>query len=262
MRQSDLLRRIGLIRYVYKIGEQQAAGPAPYSAVAILTFYDAIEWFLITACDHFDVKVKKGAGVYDYFDGIERDRKILGKSIIDKVSSLRNELKHRLTIPSDFSVKEVWFATKTFLEENCLKLFGRHFDEVSMADLITSERVSAHLREACSLMGNNEFGPAMDHICEAFNSLVHEFRLNLMPGWAVACGADELSLFYFTGNFRQIGEKKEFAIEPSDQTCRFCYDLLVETTIRVEQRFAGKPKQLEVIFSRSRVANARDEASA
>jgi hypothetical protein len=194
MRQSDLLRRIGFIRYVYKLGEQQAGGPAPYSAVAILTFYDTIEWFLITACDHFDVKVKKSAGIYDYFDGIDGYKKILGKSIIDKVSSSRNELKHRLTIPSDFSVKEAQFATKTFLDENYLKLFNRYFDDVSMSDLITNECVSAHLREARSLMDNNEFEPAMDHICEAFNSLVHEFRLNLMPSWAVACGVDELSL--------------------------------------------------------------------
>ena len=91
----------------------------------------------------------------------------------------------------------------------------------------------------------------MGQICEAFNSLTQEFRLNLMPSWVVACGVDELSLFYFTRTFRQIGEKREFAIEPSDQTCRFCYDLLVETTIRVEQKFAGKPKQLEAIFRRS-----------
>jgi hypothetical protein len=262
MHQRDLLRRIGLIRYVYKIGEQQAAGPAPYSAVAILTFYDAIEWFLITACDHFDVKVKKGAGIYDYFDGIERHKEILGKSIIDKVSSSRNELKHRLTIPSDVSVKEVWFATKTFFEENCLKLFDQRFDSASMSDLITSERVAAHLREACSLMDSNEFEPAMDHIRKAFNSLIQEFSLNLMPSWAVACGADELSLFYFTISFRQIDAKREFTIEPSSQTCRFCYDLLVETTIRVEQRFSGKLEQLEVIFSKSRGARARDEASA
>jgi hypothetical protein len=248
--REHIMRRISLIRYVYKIGGQQAAGPAPYSAVAVLTFYDVIEWFLITACEHFDVQVKKGSGIYDYFDGIKHHREIFGKSLIDKVSSSRNELKHRLTIPSEFSVKEAQFAAQNFLEENCSKLFSIHFVDASMSDLIANELVAASLREARSLMDNNDFQGAMSQISEAFHNLSREFRLNLMPSWVVACGADELSLFYFTRNFAQIDKKREFAIEPSDETCRFCYDLLVETTIRVEQTFAGNVKWLEAIFAR------------
>jgi transposase len=250
MRQRDLLRRIGLIRYVYKIAERQAAGPAPYSAVAVLTFYDVIEWFLITACEHLDVKVKKGSGIYDYFDRIERNKKIFGKTLVNKVSSSRNELKHRLTIPSEFSVKETQFAAQNFLEENCSRLFDIRFVDASMSDLIANELVAASLREARSLMDNSDFQAAMGRISEAFQHLSQEFRLNLMPSWVVACGADELSLFYFTRNFAQIDKKREFAIEPCDETCQFCYDLLVETTIRVEQTFAGNVKRLEAIFAR------------
>ena len=110
-----------------------------------------------------------------------------------------------------------------------------------MSDLITNERVAADLREACSLMDNNEFevGHGPD-LAKHSTALLQEFKLNLRPSWVVACGADELSLFYFTRTFRQIDKKREFAIEPSDETCRFCYDLLVETAIRVEQTFAGK----------------------
>ena len=175
MHQRDLLRRISLIRYVYKIGEQQAAGPAPYSAVAVLTFYDVIEWFLITGCEHFDVKVKKGSGIYDYFDGIERHREIFCKSLIDKVSSSRNEIKHRFTIPSAFSVKEAQFAAQNFLEENCSKLFSVHFVDASMSDLIANELVAASLREARSLMDNNDFQAAMAQISEAFHHLLQEF---------------------------------------------------------------------------------------
>ena len=44
-----------------------------------------------------------------------------------------------------------------------------------MSDLIANELVAASLREARSLMDNNDFQTAMAQISEAFHNLLQEF---------------------------------------------------------------------------------------
>jgi hypothetical protein len=248
MRHQDLLRRLSFVRYLYRIGEQQAAGSIPYSAVAILTFYDVIEWFLITACEYFGLNVKKSSGVYDYFEKLEEAKGILGKGLVNKISSARSELKHRLTIPSSLSIDEVKFSTKMFLDENSQQLFNVLLEQVSMIDLVASKAVKIKLNQAQSLVESANFETAMDSIFEAYTTLIQQYQLNVIPNWELSCGADQISLFHLRRFVGQMGDKKESPIRPSPGACKFWFDLLVETTVRVEQSLSGKLSSIDRIF--------------
>jgi hypothetical protein len=83
---------------------------------------------------------------------------------------------------------------------------------------------------------------------DAFRELRIAYKLNLMPHWTVMCGVDEIAGFYVTRHFEQERSSEKFPIKPTEKSCRFIYDWMLETAIRVEQTVAERWQKIEEII--------------
>jgi hypothetical protein len=239
MTRQDLVRRLSLIRHLYGIGERQSNEPLPYSAIAILSFHDCLEWFLITACEFFSIDTRKSAGLLEYYSNIQEKGQLspTGKMTLNRIASARNELKHRLTLPSTIAVRDAQVSTKVFLEDNSDILFSVNFCRVSMIDLIITQNVQENLNEASCLIEDRKYHDAMRALHCALNELGRTFQFNLRPHWAMLCGVDEFVLRHVFSHFEQGDANKTFPIEPTERGCRLIHEWMLETVISVEQRF-------------------------
>jgi hypothetical protein len=253
MDRIDLSKRLAFVRYMYQIGEQQAETPLPYGALAVLSFHDSIEWFLLTACEYHTVNASEKATVHQYFD-LLRSLDITGKMALNKINSARNGLKHRLTIPSSISIRDLQVLTKNFLEENTSILFDAGFADISMLDMIVSDSVRSNLQEAKCCINQARYDKARICVASAFRTLYQRFELNLLASWWISVGVDQfdLRLFHrfvpaeaiYTGDT----EQSAFSRPATKVACEFCFDFGLDTTIRVEQRLHDKLTKLQKIM--------------
>ena len=184
MDRIDLSKRLAFVRYMYQIGEQQAETPLPYGALAVLSFHDSIEWFLLSACEYHTVNASERATAHQYFDQLQaKGMNLTGRIALNKINSARNGLKHSLTIPSSISIRDLKVLTKNFLEENTSSLFDVDFGDISMLNMIMSDGVRSSLEEAKRYITQARYDQARITVASAFRTLYQEFELNLLASW-------------------------------------------------------------------------------
>ncbi len=64
---TDIVERLGYIRFLHQNGIDQARRPHPMSSAAILSFHDAAELFYILALGHKGVQVNPKTPFEDYW---------------------------------------------------------------------------------------------------------------------------------------------------------------------------------------------------
>ena len=250
-----LIKRLALIRYLYKTAERQAQLPLPTGALAVLSFHDCIEWFIITAGEHLDINVAHGT-LIEQFDRIATTTRLSNKAVLVKVISTRKELKHRLTIPALSSVLEICNGTKIFLIENSSVLFEVNFEDLSLKDLVQDTLIKRHVENALALREKKDYIESMHEIAYANARVIEKFRLNMRPGWPHACGVDSLELFYFD---RLIPTYNKQAFAAFDDGCDFCLDFIIDATIKLEQTMSNaKIEEMEDLVKRFHQLTSRD----
>lgn len=59
-------KRLGLIRFMYLQGLEQAGRPHPLSSQALLSFHESVEMFLLLAAEHLNVSLPKSVNFEGY----------------------------------------------------------------------------------------------------------------------------------------------------------------------------------------------------
>src|SRR6266571_312990 len=70
--REDFVRRLALIRHLYRLGVVQSRLPAPLSAISILIFHDGVELFLQLASEALDAETKSKMEFMDYWGPISK----------------------------------------------------------------------------------------------------------------------------------------------------------------------------------------------
>lgn len=103
------------------------------------------------------------------------------------------------------------------------------------------------MHEASDCITACHYEDAMDALARAYHRLEAVYQLRLLPNWPVAVGVDGLAIFCFERSFAQQG-RYGFYKQPSEKSCRFFYDLLVDTIIKVEQMYNERWKPLRELM--------------
>lgn len=275
MHDKDIVRRLAIIRYIYKLGVEQSKQPEPFSAVSVLIFHDSVELFLQLSCQTKGIN-KHGIQFMNYFEELTTKAKLTLAQIqgMQDLNRARGQLKHHGTIPSKFEIESAYHDVTNFFLENTLSLFQMQFESISMANFVKYEPARKNIEEADKLLGESKLDESLKKISLAFEQIIDDYERKKVKEHG---GRSPFSSGHkFTGGSRnefneQLRREKiqmmgldynkytEFCLLAPRYTkdiggqyfyhpppsrnkpltindCRFCYDFVVESALHV-QRF-------------------------
>jgi len=107
------------VRYVHGLATDQSRQPEPQRAAALLTFHDAVEFWLRLASERLGAPLdKQFMEHWDLFASLVPPIHLTQKKPMSRPSKARAALKHRLTLPSTLDLESYRATTTAFFEEN------------------------------------------------------------------------------------------------------------------------------------------------
>jgi hypothetical protein len=179
-------------------------------------FHDTVELFLELASEYLGVSAAlKDLKFAKYWDIIDTELKQKGKReltqriTMEKLNNVRVAFKHHGTSPSIATIEESRINVTNFLEENTSLVFSIKFSEISLIDLIQSEKSRISLNEAKRLLLDGKKEEAVDKIALAFEQLVDDYESSKRDFW----GRSMFSLGpigHFSTRNENLGEVEEY----------------------------------------------------
>ena len=167
MTEDVIVRRLTLVKHVYKLGIEQASLPDTISFSAILLLHDALDMFMDLAAEKKGIG--KGLYLMQYFDSIPELRM---KTSVEKINKRRNGLKHNGIVPGKIEIQDTCSVSKYFLEENTKIIFEKDFNDISLFDLIGYDKVREFLKAGNNLFEKNKLESAATEIAKAYFHLL------------------------------------------------------------------------------------------
>lgn len=174
MKDENLLKRLSIIKLLYKIGLEQSKQSESISFFSILAFHDSIEMFLKLACEYKQVKSEKLSFI-EYWDSLPH---LTLKESMRNLNSRRVNLKHKGLIPAKIEIESSRVNTTDFFEQNTKTTFDINFSEISLLELIKYEKVKLILNEAQEKLNDKNFEMSFLKSVEGFEELLSEYKLN------------------------------------------------------------------------------------
>ncbi|WP_329308309.1 hypothetical protein [Streptomyces microflavus] len=173
------MQRLAFIRLLVQQGVDQAQFPAPLSAGSILTFHDAVEFFLILTSEHLGISVpERGKFTARFYDSLHPDKAgpvgvdLAGRIGIQRLTEQRNAFKHTAAMPTAEAVKQANIDTVQFFEDNTPRVFQTAFSDIDMVDLIPQPNTRVKLQQSAEQETAGERIEAMAWLVEAFDELL------------------------------------------------------------------------------------------
>lgn len=138
LNKDIIIRRLALIKFLVKKGIEMSKQAETVAGFSILSFHDSIEMFLILAAEDRDIKKYKTFSFMQFWDNIPE---LTMRNQIEALKDRRVAIKHRCQFPSKQDIEISRINTLDFFIENTSKVFNLNFNDISLADLISSREV-------------------------------------------------------------------------------------------------------------------------
>ena len=170
------MRRLAFVRMFFLHGIDQARQPEPLNVTALLNMHDTAELFMQVAADHMGAALAPIVYFLDYFKLLSPARhaggvKLLRQREMAGLNNLRNEFKHRGTLPGLQAVQDACADVRAFLGENTPLVFGIAFSDIGMAEVIPQQPVRDKVRAASAAAASGDLAEAMGLLAEAYDEL-------------------------------------------------------------------------------------------
>lgn len=115
-------------------GVEQSKRTEPSCAIAILSFHDAVEHFLLLCAEKTGARKDEHHGFMKYWKIVKKaSNKQLSHQIeMDRLNRTRNNLKHSGILPDMIHVEEFRDAVKSFFESNTKLFFNTDFNDINV----------------------------------------------------------------------------------------------------------------------------------
>jgi hypothetical protein len=210
MTQNEILKRLVYIKHLYKQGMEQSKFPETINYSCILSFHDAIDWFMNLAClkrsisdsgklellnaNRGNKKQKATIALMDYFI-ILPDLQI--SSEVEKINKLRNALKHDFVLPAKVGISESINTSSVFFETNTKIIFDLNFSEISLTDLLSNSSAKSYLKNAESNIQASKFESAFEEIAKAYHEIIKIDDQLFKDKWA-----------YWSSNYKKLSSHR------------------------------------------------------
>jgi len=178
MLDKSVVKRLALIKYFYKVAIEQSQRPEPLCSASVLTFHDAIEFFLQLASEYLDV----GRGQPSFMEYWEILASKLSEGVPTQKESIRRlnrarvALKHHGTSPSKLDIEAFRASATNFFEENTSPIFDIKFSEISLIELVQCEEIKNNLEESERLLEENKIEESLDKVAISFTQLIDDYE--------------------------------------------------------------------------------------
>ncbi|MBL7745316.1 MAG: hypothetical protein JNN00_17710 [Chitinophagaceae bacterium] len=177
MTKEDILKRLAYIKYLYKAGVEQSKQPEIIAYTSVLSFHDAIDWFMNLAClkkgisekDKKSIIGKQQIFLMDYFTILPE---LTLAASVEKINTRRNNLKHSFQIPAQVEIEECKGVATLFFEENTKIVFEIDFNDISLYDLITFPEIRQRVIDADKSFKENDKKSGIIGLTMAFYRLI------------------------------------------------------------------------------------------
>jgi hypothetical protein len=177
MNTEQIIQRLTIVKYLYKIGVEQSYQSEAISFFSILSFHDCIDMYLNLAAEKIGIERKKGEKIFfiNYWDKIPS---LTLRESMSKLNDRRNNLKHKGLIPAKIDIEISRVNTADFFEQNTPVIFGLNFNEVSLFSLIKFESSKSYLQKAQENLDSNKTKECIEEVTKAFHELLYEYKEN------------------------------------------------------------------------------------
>ena len=177
MLDENILKRLAFIRYLFNLAVEQSHRPEPMCSSAILTFHDSIELFLQLGSEHLCIS-KKSNNFMEYWQLFKDEKNLeLGQKIsMRRLNNARVGLKHHGTLPAKLAIDDFQINVANFFDENTQLVFSVNFFEISLIELVESEKVKNSLLEAEEELTKGEYENSLDKVALAFRQLIDDYE--------------------------------------------------------------------------------------
>lgn len=179
MDEKDLLKRLVLIKYLFKIGLKQSYFPKPLSSPSILMFHDSVELFFYLAGDYCGITSTGNIPFDDYPSAIEKKMKsvqITHKILLKQLNKVRVNFKHHGLLPSDMDIEKFSSSLLHFFQENTQTIFNKSFEDISLIEIVNSELARNELYIAQEKINTGDYDDTKEHFARAFLSLINDYE--------------------------------------------------------------------------------------
>jgi hypothetical protein len=164
------MKRLAFIRLIHQEAVDQSRRPEPMNKISVLAFHDAVEQFLILACEHR--RAAQPSEFMKYWNEMKKvNISLVGKVGMDRLNRCRRDFKHAGTIPGNEQIEYARNDVASFFEENTPIVFGIPYSGIDMADLISQDEVRSMVKQAGEAQAAGNSIEAMILLGRAFGGL-------------------------------------------------------------------------------------------
>jgi hypothetical protein len=191
----SVMRRLTIARYLFQTGVEQSHGGEMFAALAILPLHDAIELFLEAALEHHNITLDGKRDFLAYWNALEKAVPLTRRKEMERFNRARVSLKHHATLPSHEDVEDFRAMVRGFLNENSPTVFAMDFNDISLAELVKTEKVRKPLELAEQALRNGDHKTALEEAMRAFRLTLSGHRYGLYNQGANASSAFRFPFF-------------------------------------------------------------------
>lgn len=167
-----IIKRLALIKYLYKFGIEQSKQTEPFASFSILSLHDSIEMFLKLLAEHINIK-SDDFKFLDYWSCIPS---LTLKESMRNLNARRVNIKHKGLLPSKADIEISRVNSTDFFEQNTSTQFGIDFNEISLFSLIQYDKIRQYLEVAQKALNENRIESCIETIAIAFDELISSYE--------------------------------------------------------------------------------------
>ncbi len=171
MDKETLIRRLSIIKLLYKIGIEQSFQNEMVAFFSILSFHDSVEMFLKLATE-----IKGKSDCQRFMEYWEQLPDLTLKETMRNLNARRVNLKHKGLIPTKIEIETSRVNTTDFFAENTPIIFGLNFSDISLFDLMQFEVPRHLLITSQNALDQNKIEICIEEVTKAFYELLHVYK--------------------------------------------------------------------------------------
>jgi hypothetical protein len=205
MENEIVIKRLSIIKLLYKIGVNQSYQNELTAFFSILSFHDSVEMFLKLAASMRDIQDQ--SRFMDYWDKMPE---LSLKESMRGLNNSRVNLKHKGLVPGKLEIEAARVHTKDFFEQHTELIFGVSFENISLFNLVTYEKPRVYLSAAQTSLDTGQTEVCIEEVTKAFYELLYCYNEN-KKDWSGKTPSEVVKIISPHDLFGDIFERKEFS---------------------------------------------------
>jgi hypothetical protein len=194
---KDQIERISFCKYLLTQAKVHIEKDKPLSSLGILILHDLVEIYLHVTSEVYSPGYKKPHTDILQSLTTEINKKLqerglsphINQSYIKRLNERRNPLKHASIFVDKDSINDLYRETEIFLNDFTPILFVISIDDISLVDLVKSEKIRTHLKDAEKFVAGSKYNYAIVSVTKAYHYLQHEnLKIELGRGAHIPIG--------------------------------------------------------------------------